>query len=417
MRDVLSAHCDPAQFLPWILPATVLPLLLMFSTATNATQGQSLSPSTYQQLSEIQDHIDRQAYATATSTLRELLRDVTPKSYEEAVALQTLGYLHVSRQDYAAAIRAFEQSLALAQLPDETQQRLRYDLAQLYLAEDESGKAVTILEAWFQLADRPAADAYVLLGHAYAQQQRYRKAIAPLKKAIELAERPQADWYEALLAMHYELRAYRDCAPLLKEMISLFPKEDQYWLQLGGVHLALEEYPAALTALELAYRVGALKKEQELLQLVQLYLYTGIPYKAAQLLQEKMRAGGIKNNAANRELLARAWSSARERGQAVEALENAIGADAKPELRLRLAQWYFEDERWQAAASVLEPLLDGKNGESTDHAWLLLGIARFEQDDRSAARQAFLRAAQSSGTEPSAQQWLEFLDSSPMAEP
>jgi tetratricopeptide (TPR) repeat protein len=413
MPHQLSAHHTSKQPLTRLSAAVLLTLLLgLCSVSLTAAAGQSLSPSTYQQLSEIHKLIDQQAYDAALSALRDLLRDVQQRPYEEAVVLQTLGYVQVSREAYPAAIRALEQSLALQQLPDDTQQRLRYDLAQLYVAEDQAGKAAQILETWFQQADQPPAEAYVLLGHAYAQQQQYRKAIPPLVKAIALADKPHADWYEALLAMHYELQSYPDCVPLLENMIRLFPQRHRYWQQLAGVQLALKDYDAALTTLELAYRDGALKKEQQLIQLVQLYLYTGIPYKAARLLEDQLRTGGIKNNARHRELLARAWSSARQRIQAMQALENAISAESTPELRLRLAQWYFEDERWQAAASILEPLVHDKTTGSTGQAWLLLGIARFEQNDRVAAREAFLNAAQSSDTGTSAQQWLEFIGES-----
>ena len=380
-----------------------------FSVCATAAAGQSLSPSTYQQLTEVHGLIDQQAYDAAALALQRLLKDVQQGSYAQAVVLQTLGYVEVSREAYPAAIRALEKSLALQQLPDNTQQRLRYDLAQLYVEEKRTDKAVSILETWFKQADKPPAEAYVLLGHAYAQQQQYRKAIPPLAKAIKLADQPRADWYEALLAMYYELQSYADCVPLLENMIRLFPQRHRYWQQLAGVHLALKDYDAALTALELAYRDGALKKEPQLIQLVQLYLYNGIPYKAARLLEEQIRRGTISNNARHRELLARAWSSAKQRMEAIQALEKAISAESTPELRLRLAQWYFEEERWQAAAAILEPLVRQGSTGASDQAWLLLGIARFEQHDRKAARQAFLNAAKSADTGTSAQQWLEFI--------
>ena len=379
------------------------------SVSPTSATGQSLSPSTYQQLTEVHELIDQQAYDAATVALQGLLEDVQQGSYEKAVVLQTLGYVEVSREAYPAAIRALEQSLALRQLPDDTQQRLRYDLAQLYLEENQAGKAVRTLETWFQQAEKPSAEAHVLLGHAYAQLQQYRRAIPPLAKAIGLADQPHADWYEALLAMYYEIQSYPDCVPLLENMIRLFPQRHRYWQQLAGVHLALKDYDAALTALELAYRDGALIKEQQLIQLVQLYLYTGIPYKAARLLEEQMHRGNISDNARHRELLARAWSSAKQRTQAIQALEKAISAESTPELRLRLAQWYFEDQRWQAAASILEPLVHNGTTGATGQAWLLLGIARFEQHDREAARQAFVNAAQSAAPGTSAQQWLEFI--------
>ena len=377
-----------------------------------AKPGQTLSPSTYQQLSEVHQHIDQQAFDAALSAVQALLTDVQQNAYEAAVVLQTLGYVQVSREDYPAAIHALERSLALQQLPDDTQQRLRYDLAQLYVAESKPAGAIERLEIWFDRTDAAHAEAYVLLGHAYAQQKKYRKAIPPLKKAIQLAEQPQAEWYESLLAMYFEIQSYRDCVPVLETMIRLFPQRHRYWQQLAGVHLALKDYDAALTALELAHRKGALKKEQQLIQLAQLYLYTGIPYKAARLLEEHMRTGSIADNARHRELLARAWSGTKQRTQAIQALERAISKQSAPELRLRLAQLYFEDERWEAATIILQPLLHGESSDPSGQAWLLLGIARFEQHDHEAARLAFQKAVRSSDTVNSAQQWLDFIGES-----
>ena len=409
-----SLYGRSSQFLRQFTTPVVFALFaVIFTGSLTAAPGQTLSPSTYQQLGEVHEHIDQQAFDTALGVLRGLLEDVRQNSYEQAVVLQTLGYVHVSREDYPAAIRALERSLALKQLPDDTQQRMRYDLAQLHIAQDHPAKAARLLEVWFRQENKPPADAYVLLGHAYALQNHYREAITPLKNAIQLADKPHADWYEALLAMYYELQSYSDCVPLLQNMIRLFPQRHRYWRQLAGVHLALKDYNAALTAMELAYRDGALKKEQQLIQLVQLYLYTGIPYKAARLLEEQLRAGRIQNNAHHRELLARAWSDSKQRMQAIQALEKAITAESKPELRLRLAQWYFEDERWKAAASILEPLLNNKVGDASSQAWLLLGIARFELHDHEAARVAFVNAAQSSDTETTARQWLEFIGEPP----
>ncbi len=416
MRHILSALCTVTEVPPRPGIAVLLLLSLCLCVISlKAPAAQTLSPPTYQQLTEIHEHIDQRAYDAALTALRKLLRDVQQRSYEKAVVLQTLGYVEVSRENHPAAIRAFEQSLALKELPEETQQRLRYDLAQLHLAEGNAAKATTILEVWFQGVSDPPAEAYALLGQSYAQQQRYRKAIPPLAKAIELAETAPADWYEALLAMHYELHAYRDCVPLLHDIIRLFPERHRYWQQLAGVHMALKQYDDALTTLELAYRDGALKREQEIIQLVQLYLYTGIPYKAARVLEEQMRSGKINNNARHRELLARAWSDAKQRVQAIEALEKVIAHHPKPELQIRLAQWYIEEQRWQAAASTLETLVSKSSDQYAGQAWLLMGIARFEQNNLLASREAFLKSVQFSDTRASAGQWLEFIETSSAA--
>jgi len=388
----------------------VLVVWLVFCSHAPSIAG-SLGPSTYQQLTGIHELIDQQSYDKALSALDLLLDDVGDRAYERAVVLQTLGYVQIGREAYPAAIRAFEQSLALEQLPEETQQRMRYGLAQLCLSTGKTARAINLLELWFTQETQADASAYLLLGHAYAQNKQYSKAVPALQAAIKLSQEPHADWYEALLAMHYELQSYRACIPLLEDMIRLFPERQRYWQQLAGIHLALNDYDAAIAALELALRDGALTREQELTQLAQLYLYSGMPYKAARLLESEIKTGKVSDNAGHRKLLAHAWSATGEREQAVRALEKAIGSDPNPELRLQLAQWYFDEERWRAAEDILQAVTNQQgNTRIKAQGWLLLGIARFEQGKTMAAHEAFNKASQLPGAKDTAHQWLQFIE-------
>ena len=87
--------------------------------------------------------------------------------------------------------------------------------------------------------------------------------------------------------------------------------------------------------------------------------------------------------------------------------------DAKPELRLRLAQWYIEAEDWRAVTRMLAPLDDDIYTYATSQARLLLGIAQFELGNTNAARSAFQRAREFPKTSQTAQQWLDFIDTLP----
>ena len=205
------------------LHALLLALCTLLTVAQAFASG--LSPMTYRQLTDIHEQIDNQAYDQALGELEKLLADIGNNSYEKAVVLQTLGYVQISREAYTPATEALEQALALGQLPETTQQQMRYDLAQLYLSTGKAVKAIQLLERWFADTTQADATAYALLGHAYAQNNQYAKAIPALQSAIELAGEPRADWYEALLAMHYERESWQPCIPLLKDMLRLFPND------------------------------------------------------------------------------------------------------------------------------------------------------------------------------------------------
>ena len=394
------------------IPAVLLVLTLMaLSLPAHAAAGKSLSPYTYKTLTSIQQQMDQGKDSAALAALQKLLGESGQSAYEQAVAQQMLGYVQIDRGAYAAAVKAFERSLALQQLPETTEQNLRYNLGQLYLEQDQPDQAIAILDVWFDKESSPTAEAHVLLAQALAQKKQYRKAIPQLQKANSLSGVPHAEWYEALLAMHYELQSYRSCVPLLKKMIRLFPQQGRYWQQLAGVYMALNDRDAALAALELAFRNGVLSSEQSLLQLAQLYLASGVPYKAARLIEQQLQSGAISNTAQHRELLAYAWGNARERTQAINALERALQENATPELRLRLAQWYVETGKWRDVTKVLTPLNGIANDRITSQARLLLGMAYFELGNTDAARDAFTLAREFPKTRSSAQQWLDFIES------
>ena len=384
--------------------------LLAVQPWAQATQGPGLLPQTYQRLTTIHELIDAGKTEPALIKLVELLKSVGQRGYERAVVLQNLGHVQASLEQYPAAIKSLVESLSLKALPGTTEQQMRYNLAQLYLASDEPARAITVLETWFEQADTPPAGAWLLLGHTHAELGNYRKAIPAMKRAIELSDSPSADWYENLLAMHHELREYRDCAALLERMIRLFPDKDDYWRQLSIIRMTLNQPAQALAVMELMKQSGRITSESELIQLAQLYLYQEIPYKAARLLEDAMKAGQIRNNANNQTLLATAWALARERDQAIRSYRLAAQASTRADVDFTLAQLYIEDERWTEAAQTLETALEKPGLKTPGTAWLLLGIARYELEATAPAREAFTHAAGYADSGKTARQWLEHLD-------
>jgi tetratricopeptide (TPR) repeat protein len=385
--------------------------LCLASGMSSARAGQDgLSPQTFQRLNAIHGLIDEGKSAPALTALDELLQTVGQRRYERAVVLQNLAHVQASRGDYPAAIKAFGESLSLDALPDSAAQQMRYNLAQLYLATDEPARAITVLEQWFEHADSPPAEAWLLLGQAHAQLKDYRAAVPALQQAIRLAGNPHADWYETLLAMHFELQAYTDCAVLLEQMIRLFPDNDAYWRQLSGIYLTMDRPSRALAVQELAWRTSRMTSEADLLQLAQLYLYQEIPFKAARLLEDAMQSGQVSRSSGNRALLATAWALARERDQAIRSYRLAAQTSTDADIDLSLAQLYLEDERWSEAAQALETALEKPGLKAPGTAWLLLGIARYELDATGPAVEAFTKASGFADSRKSARQWLEHLD-------
>ena len=83
-------------------------------------------------------------------------------------------------------------------------------------------------------------------------------------------------------------------------------------------------------------------------------------------------------------------------------------------IRLQLAQWYIEAERWKAAEELLTVVVEHtEENKLKAQGWLLIGIARYEQRKILAAESAFSQAIQLPATREAASQWLEFLSTLP----
>ena len=87
------------------------------------------------------------------------------------------------------------------------------------------------------------------------------------------------------------------------------------------------------------------------------------------------------------------------------------GGDAV--IGLYLADLYIQDERWQDAAQVLESTLKRDGLSAPGDAWLLLGVAHYEEGSLDLARRAFDEAARFEAARAAAQDWLQHLQGQP----
>ncbi|RMF09283.1 MAG: hypothetical protein D6763_07990 [Alphaproteobacteria bacterium] len=323
------------------------------------------------------------------------------------------GYVYISMDDYPRAIRAYEQILKIPDADPRFQNSIMYNLAQLYMATEQYKKTISTLDQWFKVADAPTPQAYLLYGQAYYLLDDFRNARQPVEKAIELAkergEEPQESWYQLIRHIYYELGEKEKALDVVHILLRNWPKKI-YWLQLSSMYGELNREKLQLSALEAAYRNGHLDQSKELENLAQLYLYHGVPYKAAKVMQEGMRAGLIEKDADNWELLSRGWLNAQEYEKAVEPLRQAARMSDDGELYLRLAQVYSQLDDNAKVIEALELALRKGGLRRPDDAYVLKGMAEFELDRLSDARKSFQQAAKSKNSRKLAQTWIKYID-------
>lgn len=364
----------------------------------------------YTRLEKAQKALSAGKASEALGALDELkARQDQLSEYEQAMMWQTYAYAYSAQERYAQAAEAFEKCLASDALPPQSVIDGRYNLAQLYLVQEKYAKAIDNFEIWFKAAENPSADAHYMMAAAYAQAERPREALPHAKNAVAKADSPKESWLQLLLSLHFQLGELRDAAGVLEKLIVAFPKKT-YWMQLAAAYSQVDDKKRALATLELAERQGFLTGENEVRNLIQLYLANDIPYRAALQLERAIADGRVPNDARNQELLANTWLLARERERAIAPLERAAELSDDGNLYARVGQVYAADERWDLARAALAKALAKGGLRDAGNVHLLLGIANASESRSQEARRAFSAASKYDSSARSAAQWLEHLD-------
>ncbi|ADJ29281.1 tetratricopeptide repeat protein [Nitrosococcus watsonii] len=394
--------------LPLFMLAKVLLLGGGLSLNAQAAEQYLLTPATYESLSAVHKLMDKQQYVSALQQLTALQDKVNGKAYEQAMVLQTLGYVYSSLEKYPKAIQAFKASLALDALPARVAHDLRYSLAQLYMVTEQYGKALQFLEAWFKAAESPPAEAHVLAASAYYHLKQYAEVIPHIEAAIELAKAPQEDWYQLHLAARLELKQYSQAAQVLETLISYFPKKEQYWKQLGAVYMEMNKEHRALAVEALVARMESLDSKS-LIHLANLYRYLHIPYKAAQVLQQGLKDEIIQTSSKHWESLGNAWLAAREWERAAVAFKEAGRLRQDGKMAFRRGQVFIELQDWEQAEEAFGQALRKGGLDDPGQVRFFLGQARYEQGRLADAIQTLKLIQASSAYSKQAAQWLKHL--------
>lgn len=369
-----------------------------------ASAAQTMDARTAKRLTLVSEHLGNEEYDQA----KQILDGMTLtrlSSYERAIVFQLYGYLAASQEDYVAATEYFEKCVGEEALPEESAIRMRFNIAQLYMATERWADAVAALEEWFEITESANSVAYYTLAIAYYQNDQQDRALEPASQAVELAKKPKQRWLQLLLALRLERKEYRESLPVLEQLVSLYPKKS-YWLQLAAIYNELEMEKESLAAQQLAHVQGLLTEDKELERLAQLYLYYDLPYRAALLMEKGLEDGNIEADEDSLELLANSLLTAKEYEAALEPLTRAAEFGSTGKLYTRLGQAHIQREEWAQADSALRKGLEKGGIDDPCRSQLLLGITSYNQQKVDAARSWFGRAAQTEECGPAATNWI-----------
>lgn len=382
---------------------------LLAPTAFAKDDKPSISPSLYKKLKKTEKLIANKNYRGAQQSLLTIHNNVSKGGFEEATVLRSLSSVYALQENYRKATDALSKAVKLNVLASDQQQTALLNLGQLYMATEQYRKAVDVLENWLATNNKSDGQLYIMLAKAYAQLKQYTKAIPYVEKAIKNSKKPPESWYKMQLALYYETKQYSKAGQVLQKLIRFYPEKKQYWNQLASVYQQSNQYVKAATIKHLGYTKGILDSEREILDLANLFLYVDRPYKAATLLAKEIGNKRVKNTSKNWELLANAWTQARELDKALSALNTASRLNDKGLLYQRMGNLYIEQEQWQKAVEALNKALQKSGLKKPGNAYLMLGISYYELEKIAKARNAFNKAKAYKESQKAARQWLNYI--------
>ncbi len=377
-------------------------------------QTVAMSQQMFERLTEIQEFVEAEDFTNAQRRLDDLKANEKMSPYERAQTYNLQGYVYYLLENYTGALSAYNELLRQPELPEGLVLSTLKTMAQLqFMTEDYDG-ALDTVRRLYDAVPEPSADIVLLEGQVYYQMERYKDALPPLNKAVQMyrdqGQIPKENWLLLLHSCYLQLEDYPALLDISQELIMHYPK-DTYILTLAGVYSELGDTKKQLALTEVLYESGAIEPARHAVNLANLYLLHGIPYKAAQVLEKEMEAGTVESNERNLRLLSQAWYTARNDEKAIPPLRRAAEIANDGDLYVRLAQSHVNLDQWAEAATAAQNALRIGGLKRPDQTNILLGMALMNQDNLNGAKRAFEAAARDERSRRAAQQWIAFVDS------
>lgn len=377
----------------------------------------ALRNKVYEKLAEAQAAAEEQDLAKASKILDSMIATGGKKalnSYELANVYNLYAFIYYSQEDYAKALKAYENVVAQPDIPIAMEVNTKFTIAQLYFVQEQWQKGINALLEWFKVTESPNANAYVLLSQGYYQIKDYDKALFNVEKAISMYKEkdkvPKEQWYNLARFLYFEKNDINKTVDILEILLQYYPKK-QYWVQLSHMYGEQQKDSEQLSAMETAYVQGMLDKSTEQVTMAYLYLNAEVPYKAAKVMDKGLKNDSIEGKSKNWEITGSAWRQAQEIDKAIPAMEEAAAKSDQGELYTRLGNVYLDGDQFKKAITALNKGLSRGGVKRPDTARLVLGMAYFNTKQYDKARKAFKAASRDERSAKYAAQWIKYMDS------
>lgn len=351
------------------------------------------------ELSQEDDH------AKTLEAAEKVLSNKAAGAYEKSLALQTIGFVHVDREEYPQAIDYLEKSLAAGGLSNDNHYQIMMQVGQLYLADDNYDKALEVFNRFLTETRSEKPEHLALVGNVHYRMENYEKAAELLGRAVAATEDPQNSWLQLLMGSYFELGREQDAAKIAESLLAKDPNDIAMIRNLAAIYMNQDANEQALEILSSAKQRGLLTEERDYTQLYQLYHYMEREADAIATIEEGLQKGILKPSMELYRTIGEAAYFSDKPEQAADAYRKAAELAKDGEMSLNLARVLMELEKYEEAKKAANDAL-GKGIRRRGDAYIIIGGAELEMDRQDAAVAAYKEAAKYEETKSAAESWL-----------
>ncbi len=210
-------------------------------------------------------------------------------------------------------------------------------------------------------------------------------------------------------ANYYELKKPLEVVKVIENLVHYYNKPS-YWIQLSGMYGEVGEEDKQLAVMESALQAGYVTKSNDILTLVQLYLYHGVPFKAAKLLNDSIEQGLVVAEVRYLDMLAQAYIAANDNDKAIPVLKDAAKIADSGKFDAYLAQAYFNTERWALAYEAADAAIVRGGLKRQGDMHLVKGMASYNLQQFERSLMAFTQAQKQPESVKTAKQWFHYVE-------
>lgn len=331
--------------------------------------------------------------------------------YEIGAVTSLSAAANVQIKDYAAAVRDLESLISLGVLKGEAKTKTYFQIAQIYLQENDLRKAADYMQKWLADGAKPTKQQYMQLATLYNQLGDNNKAIEYLEALLRVYPNPDKQTIDFIVYLYNQTGQKAKLAKFLSDtVIPRFPQDKKYWEVMASLYYEAEDDGKAFAVTKAMYLNGFFEKENEVMRVVNFYNTFNAPYEAAKILEKEMNAKRINETPEKLETLANLYQVAREYDKAIPVIQKFANATDSGKAYERLGRSLFELKKYGEAEQALRTALQKGGLKEPGFAWILIGQMKHEQEDRKGAREAFGKATKLRGGR-GGSGWIAFMNS------